>query len=333
MGRRSSTTKLWLQRPGSKKNFVQLYHDMLDSPAFHDLSGSQAKLFLYCRREAFGRAQSDYESGNIEGLSFSGESSRLFYLNEALVKKQHKLYNANDKRGFRRDMEALVSHGFVDVVLNRAVSHKPNVYALSTRWTKWGTEEFSTPDSVKTTHMLNLERDAKRMSHGASEHQTLVTGSTKQESVLGDTMHQAEASCLGDEKHQEQAPQEKKRGASEHQALVTGSTKQGPKTPPLGDEKHQKTGKKGPSLGDEKHPYRISTPYVPESRESAVSLTDEDKRALTTLEDKLKVLNGLSESDAHTLVLNLANSGGVDFARERVQAMIASRKGAGGHAA
>lgn len=138
--------KVWQRRAGSGEGFVQLHYDLLDSPAFHDLKARfprAAILYLYCLREAHGQAMRDNP----------GSDERVFYQSRSSCVGKHHLYAPTDRRGFKRDMTALIEHGFVDCVRSGYATREKNLYALSGRWCDWGTEKFAVPENVMTDSM------------------------------------------------------------------------------------------------------------------------------------------------------------------------------------
>ena len=159
MGRpknRKQAREPYQRRANSSSRFVRLFHDMLDSVAFHELTAKQKELYVYCLREAHGKATADDPN----------HDETLFYMNRAQAVDVHGLYSKKDFRGLRRDMAALVSHGFVDVVRNGYATREKTLYRLSGRWNNWGSEAFSMPESVKSTHML-----IEQLKGGANERQ------------------------------------------------------------------------------------------------------------------------------------------------------------------
>jgi len=156
------------RRPGcTSSQHVEIFFDMLDSPAFHDLTRSQVALFLYCKRSTHGSATRDYYEGRFEGkLTLTEpEAVSIFYMNFAQVSKTYELYPESSKRCFRDDMAALIEHGFVDTILNGSGQRKKIVYMLSSRWHKWGTPDFEVPERCMTEHMARARR--KAMSEGS----------------------------------------------------------------------------------------------------------------------------------------------------------------------
>lgn len=169
MARRKQPVKSWQRRPKGKSGFTPLFYDLLDSEAFTSLTAKQQSLYVFCCRESHGSAMRDNAVGGGEG------DERLFYMNRGLYVTKYQLYGANDKRGFARDMAALIGHGLVDCVSSGLATRERNVYRLSSRWHHYGTSAFSMPDSLKSTHMLIEEDKAKKQKAGDVAHHDTVT--------------------------------------------------------------------------------------------------------------------------------------------------------------
>ena len=130
--------------------FVQVYLSRLLSPACMALTDKQFRLLVCCEMEAFGAAS----KANDPGGGSEQYDGALFYMNRKLYVERYSLYGKNDRRGFQRDMAALIEHGFVDCVKSGYAAKVKNLYRLSQRWRQWETESFKIPESAKTTHML-----------------------------------------------------------------------------------------------------------------------------------------------------------------------------------
>lgn len=152
--RTKQQAKAWQRRPKGSAQFVQLYADLLDSPAFHDLSPKAKVLYIYCLRESHGAAMRNNAPEGGMG------DERLFYMNHALRTKVHELYAPSDTRCFERDMAALIEHGFVDVTRSGYERREKTVYRLSSRWNLWGSPDFTVPENAKSTHIKIQENPA-----------------------------------------------------------------------------------------------------------------------------------------------------------------------------
>ena len=168
MPRRKQPVKSWQRRPKGKSGFAAMYYDLLDSEAYTSLTAKQKTLYLYCCRESHGAAMRDNAIDGGEG------DERLFYMNRGLYTTKYRLYGQSDKRGFARDMAALIAHGLVDCVSSGLATRERNLYRLSSRWHHYGTPAFSMPDGLKSTHMLIEEHRAKKQKAGDVAHHDMV---------------------------------------------------------------------------------------------------------------------------------------------------------------
>jgi len=134
--------------------FVQVWSSFVTSAAYRDLTDKQARLLFYCYFETHGRAMNDSENGD----------PLLFYMNRGLYVTYYGLYSKGNESGFRRDMTALIEHGFVDCRARGYEMKDKNLYRLSSRWRLWGEAGFVMPADCMTVHMLNDRH--KRMETG-----------------------------------------------------------------------------------------------------------------------------------------------------------------------
>ena len=127
-----------------RETFANVYHSMLISPAFMDLSPRAKTLYLYCKAQTYQKAKDERNLRNDE-----------FTMNQGKWKDKYHLYtNANS---FYADMNSLISHGFVDCVECGAIARKKSIYRLSVRWQFWGTDNFEVPERVKTMSLRRKE--------------------------------------------------------------------------------------------------------------------------------------------------------------------------------
>ena len=132
MGKRRthSPPKDWQtdKRKGRRQSYCPIYTNLLTSPAYIDLTSAQKALYIACRdREMYPHPQ---ETG-------TAADDRLFYMNRALYVKTYRLYAENNKRGFFRDIKALISHGFISVYRSGKTTRTKNIYSYSSRWKEW----------------------------------------------------------------------------------------------------------------------------------------------------------------------------------------------------
>ena len=148
MGRgRRTKPPAWAHVEGGNGHFVQLYDSMLEHPAWKDLAPQAQALYLYCVRNSHGQATRD----DAKRTGGRGDV-RLFYMshNDAVA---FGLYSATDFRGLPRDLDALISHGFIDMIWSGQASRARNIYRLSGRWRSWGTPAFEMPLKYMSSRM------------------------------------------------------------------------------------------------------------------------------------------------------------------------------------
>lgn len=120
---------------------ANLYMSMLTSPAFRDLTAQQARLYLFCKAQYYAEKQKP----NNDPLCFTMNKSKWSGL--------YGLYDENNGRGFRRDMEALIDHGFIVCVECGACTRTKSIYRFSSEWQRWGTKAFALLPAEMTVSM------------------------------------------------------------------------------------------------------------------------------------------------------------------------------------
>jgi hypothetical protein len=108
-----------------ESNFVQLTRKMLKSPAWQDLSPTTKLAYINIKFNHYGD-----NAKNIK-CPFST------------------LVNTMSPTTWAKATRELQDHGFITVQGSRGLGRKPNIYALSNEWRRWGTENFIKPKSVK----------------------------------------------------------------------------------------------------------------------------------------------------------------------------------------
>lgn len=145
--------------------FARLYADMLQSKAWFDLSWHQQSLYMYMKLQEF-RADKDKKSGctlvpksiDEEGNITEYYPPTYFFFNRSLYADRYHLYNRNDQKGFARDRDALVAHGFIEYISCGQTTQTKSVYMLSAKWWDWKEGEDFTPRETKERKVRNRKR-------------------------------------------------------------------------------------------------------------------------------------------------------------------------------
>ncbi|HSW01341.1 MAG TPA: hypothetical protein VLI39_14300 [Sedimentisphaerales bacterium] len=151
---------------------IVLRQDLVKSPAWLHLNGPAVQVYLLFRTKC--------QIGRLPGKS--GKRDRVF-LNQGRIQFTYR--EARERWGFtpsrfRRAVDDLTVHGFIDVTASGMGVHKVvTLYAISERWRLWGTPDFVGVERPKPSIMnpgfqrgnkLGKRRQKKQQSSVKSEH-------------------------------------------------------------------------------------------------------------------------------------------------------------------
>jgi hypothetical protein len=116
-------------------NGFLLSRDMLKSPVFRSLNRVAMLVLL----DFYSKTRGKY-------VKMAGGLKVWMYLNNGELQYSYKtaLENGISRRDFARAIDALVSHGFLDIAHQGSGGRirDASLYAVSERWRKWGKSEF-----------------------------------------------------------------------------------------------------------------------------------------------------------------------------------------------
>lgn len=115
-------------RRNKRQTFARIYSNQLICPAWLDLTNAQRVLYIACRDREFFKHPA--ETG-------TAADDNLFFMNRDLYVNYYGLYKANNKRGFIRDRNALISHGFISIYRSGKNTRTKSVYTYSDKWKEW----------------------------------------------------------------------------------------------------------------------------------------------------------------------------------------------------
>ena len=116
-----------------RETSANLYESMILSDAWHDLTSKQQVLYMIAKAQYYGKRKprQDY----TEDTFVQGDD--CFYLPWRAVNKQYRMYKDTCRSNFVRDMQALVQHGFIVVVMCGKSHRTKNIYKYSDGWRTW----------------------------------------------------------------------------------------------------------------------------------------------------------------------------------------------------
>lgn len=103
--------------------FTKITRDMMQSEAWQALTLRQQGLYLHLK--------SKYREKKIDGVVIESNKDNIS-LPEAEWRGMYGNYNT-----FKKDMDALRLHGFIQTVARAKYMGKPNLYGFTTTWATW----------------------------------------------------------------------------------------------------------------------------------------------------------------------------------------------------
>lgn len=125
---------------GASDVSANVYESMLTSTAWVDLSAQQKALYLCCKAQYYAERKKP-----IDGDAISFTMARHKWM------EHYRLYKEGNQAAFYRDMQALLDHGFVELVSSGKATREKSIYRFSSMWRKWGTVDFYIPANQQVT--------------------------------------------------------------------------------------------------------------------------------------------------------------------------------------
>jgi hypothetical protein len=113
--------------------FTKICDSMIDSDAWKSLEPSQMGLYLLIKRKFTKNKTGD---DNRQNVSFP-------------FSEYKKIRTYSNQRTFWRDLDALIEHGFIEVVSSGKPTREPTIYGFSELWKCYGTPAFQVADSKR----------------------------------------------------------------------------------------------------------------------------------------------------------------------------------------
>ena len=148
----------WKDPHRADDTHARIFHSMMVSPAWKDLTSNQKVLYLACKDRFFGE-DSIYDS--------DGKKQELwFYMNADLWSNLYALYPRSSNERFKQDKKALMSHGFIEEISPGKTTRKKSIYAFSDEWKNWSeSEEQKERRLAKSEQMKKNALSKRKASH------------------------------------------------------------------------------------------------------------------------------------------------------------------------
>lgn len=135
-----------------KDVFVPLYRSLTESPAYLTLTSIEKSLYIAMQQQAYKndrRDKKDFEEAYKNDM-------RYFTMNKYKYRDKYKICKKTES--FIKARDELIRRGLIDCVIDGSVSRTKNLYKLSRRWHKYGTDEFQLPVNVMSNTLIKEVR-------------------------------------------------------------------------------------------------------------------------------------------------------------------------------
>lgn len=110
---------------------ANIYMSMLLHNNWKALTKNQQVLYLYCKAQLY--AEKRKPTPVLAQLDES-QQSRLFTMNRGKYVQLYGLYSVGNRNAFKKDMQALIDLGFIELVEDNSHIRRKNIYMLSDNW-------------------------------------------------------------------------------------------------------------------------------------------------------------------------------------------------------
>lgn len=124
---------------------------MLRSSAWQDLSAQQKILYLTMKSQLYSKPRKPVP-----------DDDECFTFNRSKWADMFGLYKSNNEKGFIRDRDALIEHGFIVCIEDGSVTRTKNIYKYSDKWKTWNGGEYKPAPQDMTASMRSARRRAAK---------------------------------------------------------------------------------------------------------------------------------------------------------------------------
>lgn len=119
---------------------ANIYISMLMSRAWHNLTGKQKELYIYCKAQYYGEKKTNEEHLTVKEKMGNEKPNieKRFTMNKTKWCDFYGIYSESTRRHFYSDMKALIDNGFVKVLENGSNTRTKNIYEFTSDWAEQG---------------------------------------------------------------------------------------------------------------------------------------------------------------------------------------------------
>lgn len=135
----------------SNDTSANIYMSMLLSPAWNNLTKNQQILYVYCKAQYY--AEKKKPNPLIKELT-DNEMNLCFTMNKSKWCKLYKIYANGGQERFKKDMQALIDNGFIELVENGKAKSQPNIYIFSDKWAETNKQKSESLEETPNTQSI-----------------------------------------------------------------------------------------------------------------------------------------------------------------------------------
>lgn len=110
---------------------ANIYMSMLLSDSWNRLTKNQQILYVYCKAQYY----AEKKKPKPQILILSEEEKLLcFTMNKGKWCELYRIYANGGQERFKKDMQALIDNGFIELVENGKTNRTKNIYKFSSKW-------------------------------------------------------------------------------------------------------------------------------------------------------------------------------------------------------
>lgn len=143
MAKRKKSTHNSFESNTEHGRFAKITQDMMNNVAWQALTLRQRGLYLHLKSKYTQRVEHGIIiNSNEKDISIPASEAKILY---------------GDLRTFRKDMDALIECGFIDLIESGRNTRTCNIYGFSDRWKNYGKADYQVPIQFKRKKLANTK--------------------------------------------------------------------------------------------------------------------------------------------------------------------------------
>lgn len=116
--------------------YARITESLLISDAFKDLKPHVQMLYIFMREQEYGKRKPNRDYKECDSFYDKIKSEQCIYFPWHTAKTYCNRYTQNSNRLYQ-DINILIEHGFIEIILNGRSTRSNSIYKLSDKWQQW----------------------------------------------------------------------------------------------------------------------------------------------------------------------------------------------------